>query len=188
MRRTALRRRDALDARTVTAAGARITQHVTATEAWRTMRTLHTYVSSLPNEVDTHGLVAGARERGVRVLVPVVAEPGAPMRHARIDGLDELSRGPWDLWQPKTPRFVDPDGVDVILVPGVVFDRQGYRVGHGGGYYDRFLGGLPAAAKIGLTYDEFFVDRIPREDHDLPVDIVITESGLHIPSPIEVST
>jgi 5-formyltetrahydrofolate cyclo-ligase len=64
-------------------------------------------------------------------------------------------------------------------VPGVLFDRRGFRIGRGGGYYDRFLAALAGGVRIGLIYDEFLVDRVPTEDHDVPVDAVITPSGLH---------
>lgn len=179
LRREALHRRSELDTVSAAAASERVAAHVTGLQSWLRAEVLHTYVSSLPNEVDTHALIEAARERGVRIVVPVVTGRRQAMRHAEISGLDELARGPWDLWQPRKPRFVEAPAPDLVIVPGVLFDRGGYRVGHGGGYYDRFLGELSEAQTIGLIYDEFFVDRIPTEDHDVPVDVVITPSGVH---------
>jgi len=67
----------------------------------------------------------------------------------------------------------------VVLVPGLLFDTRGFRVGQGGGFYDRFLAGLPAATlMVGLTYDEFVLNRIPEANHDIPVHLVATPSGV----------
>ena len=160
------------------AAGAGITRWVLESPAWGRARTVHTYVSSLPGEVDTHALIGAALAQGKRVLVPVVTGRRAPLRHAGIGGLGELSRGPLGLLQPRSPRFVEP-AADLVLVPGLLFDRRGFRIGRGGGWYDRFLAGLAGGERIGLIYDELFVDRVPTEDHDVAVDAVATPSGLH---------
>ena len=162
----------------VAAASGRIARRLLESPAWGRARTVHTYVSSLPGEVDTHALVGAARARGMRVLVPVVAGRREPLRHAEIGGLRELARGPLGLLQPRSPRFVEP-AADLVLVPGLLFDRRGGRIGRGGGYYDRFLAGLAGGERIGLIYDELFVDRVPTEDHDVAVDAVATPSGLH---------
>ena len=177
-RREALARLGALPGGRVAAASGRIARRVLESPAWTRSRTVHTYVSSLPGEVDTHALIDAARVQGKAVLVPVVAGRGEPLRHAGIDGLGELSRGPLGLLQPASPRFVEP-APDLVLVPGVLFDRRGFRLGRGGGFYDRFLAALAGGVRIGLIYDEFLVDRVPTEDHDVPVDAVVTPSGLH---------
>ncbi|MDI6600656.1 MAG: 5-formyltetrahydrofolate cyclo-ligase [Thermoanaerobacteraceae bacterium] len=70
-------------------------------------------------------------------------------------------------------RIVAPDDVDLILVPGVVFDERGYRIGYGGGYYDRFLKGINAI-KIGLAF-EIQIHPVPEDDHDVRVDYIVTE-------------
>ena len=177
-RSQALRRLAGLAPGHLAAGSARITRSVLESPAWSRARTVHTYVSSLPGEVDTHALIGAALAQGKRVLVPVVAGRRAPLRHAGIGGLGELSRGPMGLLQPASPRFVEP-AADLVLVPGLLFDRRGFRIGRGGGWYDRFLGGLAGGVRIGLIYDEFFVDRVPTEGHDVPVDAVATPSGLH---------
>ena len=160
------------------AASGRIARRILESPAWARASTVHTYVSSLPGEVETLALIGAARDRGKRVLVPVVAGRRKPLRHAEIGDLQELSRGPLGLLQPRIPRFVEP-AADLVLVPGLVFDRRGFRIGRGGGYYDRFLAGLAGGERIGLIYDELFVDRVPTEDHDVAVDAVATPSGLH---------
>ena len=68
--------------------------------------------------------------------------------------------------------------IDLVLVPGIVFDHEGHRIGYGFGHYDKFLRKVPKATKIGLAFDFQVVDKIPREMHDVPVDMVVTEKGI----------
>ena len=72
-------------------------------------------------------------------------------------------------------ELVEKKNIDLIVVPGVVFDRQGYRIGFGGGYYDRYLSDFEGK-RIALAFDEQVIEAVPRESHDLPVHILITET------------
>lgn len=97
-------------------------------------------------------------------------------------------------WAPNTPmrvghhRIPEPDSTpvvepDLLLVPCVGFDDDGYRLGYGGGYYDRTLAAWPGASKpvtIGIAYEACRVAALPRELHDMPLDAVVTETGLHM--------
>jgi len=78
---------------------------------------------------------------------------------------------------------VEPATLDVVLVPGVAFDRRGGRLGFGGGYYDRLLPTTPAL-RVGVTYDECLCDALPCNEHDQRVDWVVTPSGLFAALPI----
>lgn len=160
----------------------RIASHVVGLAAWGRLGVLHTYVDALPNEVRTRPLIEAALARGARVVVPVVAGRAQPLRHAEIGSLDELARSEWGLWQPARPRWAEGQ-VDLVLVPGLLFDRRGYRIGQGGGYYDRFLVGLAGVPTVGLVYGQFLVERVPTAGHDVPVGLVVTESGVHTPEP-----
>ncbi len=74
----------------------------------------------------------------------------------------------------------DPKKIDVVIVPGSVFDRSGGRLGYGGGYYDRFLAQqAPQAVKIGLAFELQLVDRVPVEPHDQFMDFIVTEKNLY---------
>lgn len=79
-----------------------------------------------------------------------------------------------------TSNALLPGGLyDVIIVPVLGFDAQNYRLGLGSGWYDRFLAGQPQALKIGIAYDWARCNKLPREDHDIPLDLIITEQGLY---------
>ena len=77
---------------------------------------------------------------------------------------------------PETLPEVPPEEIGAALVPAVAFDRAGYRLGRGGGYYDRFLPRL-SCPRIGLCYRAFVLSALPAEDWDVPVDRIITEEG-----------
>jgi len=72
---------------------------------------------------------------------------------------------------------VEPHELDMILVPGVAFDRRGYRLGFGGGFYDRFLTKV-TVAKVGIAYTALIMKQVPREPFDQPVDFLVSETGL----------
>jgi 5-formyltetrahydrofolate cyclo-ligase len=180
LRRITRRQHAGLDPGRVERDSEAILAHLQALPAWIGANTVHTYVNSLRGEVSTRGSIEAARMAGKRVLVPYVDPSGPPMRHAELGGLDDLQPGHWGLQQPARPCFVDDlSSIDVVLVPGLLFDTRGFRVGQGGGFYDRFLAGLPAATlMVGLTYDEFVLNRIPEANHDIPVHLVATPSGV----------
>ncbi len=182
LRRRARRRHAALEPRFVAQRSAAIHDHLRGLPVWSGMRVLHSYVNSLPGEVATAELLTATKATGRRVVVPYVEAHHRQLRHAEIDRLEELQPGHWGLLQPPRPRFVDPSVLDLVLVPGLMFDRRGFRIGQGGGYYDRFLADLDGTATVGITYDEFVVDWIPDEVHDVPVHIVVTPSGVVTPS------
>lgn len=104
----------------------------------------------------------------------------AELHPCRIESLDDLQRGTMNVWEPKFEcQRLDVAALDIILVPGLAFTRDGTRLGRGGGYYDRLLAN-PAcrAQRIAIAFDLQIVDSIPVEDHDRRVHQIITESGL----------
>lgn len=124
-----------------------------------------------------------------QILPPLIAQgirlcffqiEGEEMHAHHILTVDDLHRGPMNIWEPKPycPR-IPPAELDIIFVPGLAFTRDGRRIGRGAGYYDRYLGQTGCRARlIGLTTDLQLVDDIPTEPHDQRVQEIITESGL----------
>lgn len=91
--------------------------------------------------------------------------------------MDDMEKGAYGILEPKTVRKADENNIDVILVPGLAFDRNGGRMGFGKGYYDRLLESSKAV-KIGLCYDFQILEKIPTESHDVPMNFVITEKEI----------
>ena len=127
-----------------------------------------------PEEIDPSVLVRLLRESQVPVAFPRVCGPGELALH--WSELEDLQPGYCGLLEPTAGMAgADPEAIDVVLVPGVAFDLHGHRLGMGGGFYDRLLANLPPEVmKIGLAFDEQIVEAVPREQHDVVLDAVIT--------------
>ncbi len=86
----------------------------------------------------------------------------------------ELEKGAFDIEEPTGGNLADVEDIDLMIIPAVAFDRQGNRLGRGKGFYDRLLA-TSKATKIGVGYEFQLVDEIPSEEHDIPMDFVITQ-------------
>ncbi|MBO5054103.1 MAG: 5-formyltetrahydrofolate cyclo-ligase [Muribaculaceae bacterium] len=107
----------------------------------------------------------------------------------RVNGIDldilpydrsRLSLGAFHIEEPQGDDICDIENIDMIVVPGVAYDRHGNRVGRGKGYYDRLLA-RSKAIKVGVAYDFQLVDDIDAEPHDIKVDFIITDKGMYRP-------
>jgi 5-formyltetrahydrofolate cyclo-ligase len=133
-------------------------------------------------EPGTPALVEALRDAGHEVLLPVVpATPGA-LGWARFEGVDALAAGPLGLREPTGPRL-DPTAVTsagLVLVPALAADRDGGRLGRGGGYYDRTLPLVAAGTpQVAVVNDDELVDRLPVEPHDQRVThALLPDAGL----------
>ena len=181
LRKRVLAVRMGLDRGQVEVSGQAILERVLGLEAYRRAKLVHTYVSSKENEVDTRALICTCLKQGKCVAVPVVMPGTQTLAHALINGLDQLVVGPWGLAQPDpaAATWLPAEArIDLVVVPGLAFDRRGHRIGWGGGYYDRFLAQVQTV-KIGLCYDALVLDCIPGEPHDVPVDLVVAETAIY---------
>lgn len=138
-----------------------------------------TYVS-VGAEVGTRALIEGLLDEGVRVAVPRCRKDGG-LDFCEIGGLGELASAAHGLLEPSAdaPSLAVGDMVgSVCLVPGLVFDAAGHRVGYGGGCYDRFLAFYPGD-KIALARTtQISSNPLPTDGHDVPVDFIVTEHGV----------
>ncbi|HLJ62187.1 MAG TPA: 5-formyltetrahydrofolate cyclo-ligase [bacterium] len=130
--------------------------------------------SSFGSEVSTRSIIETLLQAGRRVALPVVA--GHEMRAASFRPGDPVRTARYGAAEPTAAAEVPPDAIDVVIVPGLAFDRRGYRVGYGRGYYDRFLVRTrPDTSRIGIAFHAQVVDAVPRGDADQPVDAIVTE-------------
>lgn len=139
--------------------------------------TIGVTISNKP-EVDTFLLIEELWQLGKKVAVPKCHPKTREMSFYAIDSFAQLETVYMHLREPIPERceFVDANEMDVILVPGVVFDRYGYRIGYGGGYYDRYVLNYKKGKLLSMLFDEQIIDRVPTEEHDCPVDIIVTPS------------
>lgn len=177
IRRQCAEKRNALTDRYITEAGQRITEAVLASPDFTDARTVFCYVST-PREPDTRTLITEALSRGKTVCVPRCTGKGR-MEAVRIRSLRDLEEGAYGIPEPKNgSEAVRKDIIDLCLIPCVSADPEGRRLGHGGGYYDRFLSGIHAK-KICLCFDSMMSARLPEEPYDVRADRVVTECGMY---------
>jgi 5-formyltetrahydrofolate cyclo-ligase len=123
--------------------------------------------AAMASEPDTDGLFARLERDGKTLVLPRL-EHGAIVPALVGQG---FRRGQWGIREPDGPA-VDPDSIDLVVVPGVAFTLSGDRLGHGKAYYDRFLSGLRAAT-VGACFSEQVVDELPVEAHDVRLGVVL---------------
>jgi len=115
---------------------------------------------------------------GKRVCVPVILKEERHLIAGEIkDRREDLESQHFGIYQPKSGRVkeVPLEDIDLVVVPGIAFDKKNMRLGRGHGYYDRFLSGLPKPTKaIGLAFDFQVVENLPQDSHDIPVWKTIT--------------
>ncbi len=146
--------------------------------------TVLSYVSSKDNEVDTLALVKLLLAEERAVLAPS-ALAGGQMKWHELDSVEDLHPGRFGILEPGSgcrEAAVPLLSNAVVIVPGVAFDRRGYRVGYGGGYFDRFLPGF-RGVKIGLAFELQIVGKIEVDEHDQSVDMIVTETQVYRCSP-----
>lgn len=141
---------------------------------------IFTFIST-EEEVDTHNIIKDSLKNGKRIGVPVTFPKERKMIVSEIKDFDnELELGFYNILTPKKEfiREVDPSILDLVLVPGLIFSKNGYRVGYGGGYYDRFLEQTEDVIKVGICFDMQIADEVPIGKYDIPVDYIITEKRI----------
>ncbi|MDF2945699.1 MAG: 5-formyltetrahydrofolate cyclo-ligase [Bacillales bacterium] len=145
-----------------------------ATESWSNSKNISITLST-ELEIDTYAIIRKAWEQGKNVSVPATDVLTKSMTFYNINSFDNLKTTKFGIKEPDENHEESKiENFDLIIVPGVYFNKRKYRIGYGGGYYDRFLPKVKAT-KISLAYD-FQVDEIFVEDKfDYPVDTIITE-------------
>lgn len=140
---------------------------------------------SFRSEVETLGLINQLLGRGKIVTVPLVSVKEKKMTAVRlIDPGEDLVPGYYGILEPSRKiveeRRIDPASIDIVVLPGSVFDENGGRLGYGGGFYDRFLAFeiRPSALRVALAFDMQVLVEVPQQPHDMPVDYIITESRI----------
>jgi len=152
----------------------RIAERLAAHASFRQAQTILLYAAK-PGEVGTAALFEKAMKEGKRVALPKVK--GRLMEAREVKRWSELKRGAFGIPEPAARnRCVKPGEIDLVVVPGIAFDRNGHRIGFGMGYYDRFLKRVgKKAVRVGIAYAFQIVKELPFEEHDVRMHFLVTE-------------
>ena len=146
---------------------------------YQNAKTILFYVS-YDNEVNTHDMIKDSFTKGKTVIVPKTDSKEKTLCLSKLLSWDDLSPCAYSILEPRKEcvHEVPVSSVELLIVPGIVFDLHGHRIGHGMGYYDRLLCEGTDAMKIGLAFELQLVEKIPAEQHDVSVDMIITEERI----------
>ncbi len=127
---------------------------------------------SLPDEVYTMDLIHRMKEEGKSIVLPVVVSD-TEMELRTYESDSDLRTGSFDILEPCGKLFTEYERIDVAVIPGMGFDRNGNRLGRGKGYYDRFLERAGSVYKIGICFPFQVFDEIPTDENDISMDKVL---------------
>lgn len=163
----------------------KINRTLIESDAFKTAQTIMCYLS-FGNEVNTKMIIDECFKERKTILVPVILkkEDGTSYMEASqlIDLESDLAPGIMGILEPIASkiRIKDPRTIDLVIVPGLSFDKKGNRLGYGAGYYDYFLEKLREDCnQIALTFSFQIIDKIPTQEHDKKIRNIITEKGLY---------
>lgn len=148
-------------------------------EEFAKAKTVFIYISA-KNEVDTKVIIKDILTSGTKViLVPATMVKNRSMLASELSDFKDLEVGNFNIMEPRKTSLkeVSPDSIDVSIIPGLAFDKNGNRIGYGHGYYDKFLESIKTPI-IALAYDFQLTDDLISEWHDIKVDKIITEKGV----------
>ena len=175
MDKTALRRqirekKRAMTEEMITEKSRRLGELFAASECYQNAKTIYFYLP-YNQEVRTIPMLERALQEGKRVAVPKVY--GDTMRFIYLENLDQIAAGYAGIPEPVCDEPVAEDKTALVLMPGLAFDREGHRIGYGGGFYDRFLADEPDHPTLALCYDFQMLEKLETEAFDIPVDCVL---------------
>ncbi|NME84205.1 5-formyltetrahydrofolate cyclo-ligase [Clostridium sp. SM-530-WT-3G] len=136
---------------------------------------------SYGSEIDTKYIITRAIKEGKNIYVPRTEFSARLMNAVRINNFDNLIKSKYGALEPKKDEaFINPNDLDLIVVPGVAFDKNGGRIGYGAGFYDRYFKRIndenkSRIMKLVLAYDFQLMDKVPTDKEDVSIDAVITE-------------
>lgn len=132
--------------------------------------------ASFGTEVNTHDFIKTSLANGKRIILPISIKEDRSLFLQEITNFDELKPSTYGILEPEKKENFDRNKLDLVIVPGVAFDHRGFRLGYGGGYYDRFLTSLDKRTKIvAINFEELYVYRVIISRYDMKVPVLITD-------------
>lgn len=153
-----------------------ICDNIVSLDCFKAAHTLLTY-APIASEIDINPIAAEALRLGKSVAYPVCDTDSSTLTFRYISDLSELVCGSYSI--PEPPEYADifrDNESAICIVPALAIDKQGFRLGYGKGYYDRFLTNFSGIA-ISALYSDFIANELPRDKYDIPIELIVTERG-----------
>lgn len=179
LRKSILAIRRGLTQQEVASGSDRLAEHLCSWPVYQNAKNIMLYLA-MPDEPHMDKVISHALAAGKTICVPHMRETRGLMDAAIISNLNDLVVGQFNLLvpNPETLKLLEPSELDLIIVPGVAFAKNGRRLGMGAGYYDRFLLKAIKAELIGAAWAAQILDSVPTDAHDRPVNYLLTETGI----------
>lgn len=138
------------------------------------------FYSALCDEVNIDNSIEYALKIGKKAALPVCIDKNGSMKYYYINSFDDVLTGSFNIREPDVNKCKEVINFtnSLCVVPAISFDKKGYRLGYGKGYYDRFLQNF-SSLSVGLCYNELIVDELPVDKYDVSVDYIISENGVY---------
>jgi 5-formyltetrahydrofolate cyclo-ligase len=152
-----------------------IAQNLFSSSTWKESNTIGITISKMP-EVDTYQIIRKGWEQNKRIVIPKCYPIDKSMKFRKLTAFNQLESVYYGLFEPieNETSEVPKEDIELLIIPGLAFTRNGYRLGFGGGYYDRYLMGF-TGKKLSLAFNSQLVQTLPTESHDIPTHQIITE-------------
>ena len=177
IRKTLLKQRRVLSASKKTQYELQMLNSLRTWDVFKEACIIHIFLSKA-DEPETSQIIELAWKSGKKIGVPCVLPDTLELLHSQLISFEDLRPGALGVLEPSLEQrtALTPESFDLVIVPGVAFDRQGGRLGYGKGYYDRFLK-MTRAFRIGVCFSSQIVESVPMEDHDIHMQGLISEKG-----------
>jgi 5-formyltetrahydrofolate cyclo-ligase len=169
-----LKMRNKLNSQEVTKRSKTIQEHVINTEEFQRAEVVGAYFA-IDSEVMTELIIGRAKMLGKKIALPRVE--GYKIAFYELQLTNTLVKGRFGIMEP--PPYEPMDKIDMLVVPGIAFDKKGNRVGYGKGFYDRLLANKRTKFSIGLAYSFQLVENLPYDLYDKRLDAIASEDGIH---------
>ena len=170
LRRSIRERKRAMTEEEIVSRSEKLAELFIASEAYRSAKTIYGYLP-YNQEVRTVAMLEQALKDGKRVAVPKIY--GDEMRFIYLSDVNQVETGYAGIPEPIADEPIAADPTALVLMPGLAFDKEGHRIGYGGGFYDKFLNAEPNHPTVALCYAFQMVEELPTEEFDVPVDRVL---------------
>lgn len=180
IRKEILLMREAMDSKEVDLKSQLVFERLIATGIYKKSNNIFTYLN-FRNEVKTNKIINHIMQNNKNIYIPLCNTSIKEIIICKMDNWEDVETGTFGILEPKpgTIKISNRKHIDLVIVPGIVFDIKGNRIGYGAGYYDKFFSSLKKEIlKIGICYSFQIVKSLPASPHDIPMDYIITEKEI----------